>query len=319
MKIGLGLWLRSTAAWRAAISLGFLSGTLDPRITFTRASTGTYFDAAGVMQTAAVDVPRFDHDPVTLQPKGLLIEGARTNVLLGSAAPVTQNVTVTAQIYTLSFYGTGSIALSGVHVATLVGTGATNRVTLAFTPTAGTLTLTVTGSVTVGQLEAGAFASSPIVTTASSVTRAADVAVMTGANFSSWYNASEGAFVLDFGVANGVVGGVGNLFDDTQYFSASVGAVEIRSGAAISASLVIGSAANSKVAWAYKVDDFAACRNGGALQIDALGPVPVGPVRLAIGSNPWATDGGSSIFGHIRRLDYYRTRLPNSELQRLTA
>jgi len=38
----------------ASVSLDFMTpGVLDPRITFTRASTATYFDSAGVMQTAA--------------------------------------------------------------------------------------------------------------------------------------------------------------------------------------------------------------------------------------------------------------------------
>lgn len=50
-------------------------------LTFTRGSTGTYFDSSGVMQTAAADVPRFDHDPATGVANGLLIEGARTNLL----------------------------------------------------------------------------------------------------------------------------------------------------------------------------------------------------------------------------------------------
>ncbi|MBO6755754.1 MAG: hypothetical protein JJ902_05475 [Roseibium sp.] len=48
---------------------------------FARASAGTYFDAQGVLQTAAADVPRFDHDPVTGAPRGLLVEGAATNLL----------------------------------------------------------------------------------------------------------------------------------------------------------------------------------------------------------------------------------------------
>jgi hypothetical protein len=62
----------------------FRPGVLDPRITFTRASTGTYFDAAGVMQTAAINAPRFDHHPATLKRLGLLVEPQRTNLLLRS-------------------------------------------------------------------------------------------------------------------------------------------------------------------------------------------------------------------------------------------
>lgn len=46
---------------------------------FTRASTGTYFDSAGVLQSAAINVPRFDYDPATSLPRGILIEGAATN------------------------------------------------------------------------------------------------------------------------------------------------------------------------------------------------------------------------------------------------
>ena len=55
------------------------SGVLDPRITFTRASTATYFDASGTLQSAATDAPRFDFNPSTLAAQGLLIEEARTN------------------------------------------------------------------------------------------------------------------------------------------------------------------------------------------------------------------------------------------------
>jgi hypothetical protein len=64
----------------ASLDLNFLAGALDSRITFTRASTATYFDATGTMQTAATNVPRFDNDPVLLTPLGLLIEEARTNI-----------------------------------------------------------------------------------------------------------------------------------------------------------------------------------------------------------------------------------------------
>lgn len=58
----------------------------DPRITFTRASSGTYIDALGRVRTAAANQPRFEFDPVTGQCLGLLIEESRTNLLLWSQA-----------------------------------------------------------------------------------------------------------------------------------------------------------------------------------------------------------------------------------------
>lgn len=60
------------------------SKTFANLITFTRTTTATYVDSAGVLQTAASGSARFDHDPVTLEAKGLLIEAAATNLLLRS-------------------------------------------------------------------------------------------------------------------------------------------------------------------------------------------------------------------------------------------
>jgi hypothetical protein len=68
-----------------SLSLDFMTpGTLSPLITFIRASTATYFDSAGVMQTAAVNAPRWDYDPATLQLRGLLLEDQRTNGIRNS-------------------------------------------------------------------------------------------------------------------------------------------------------------------------------------------------------------------------------------------
>ena len=48
------------------------------------------------------------------------------------------------------------------------------------------------------QVETGAFATSYIPTTSTSLVRNADVATMTGTNFSDWYNASEGTFFCEY-------------------------------------------------------------------------------------------------------------------------
>lgn len=87
------------------------------------------------------------------------VRGNMVNWLSGTNALATQNVTVSATPYTLSFTGTGTVTLSGTSTAgPLVGTGASNRVSLTFTPTQGTLTLTVTGSVISAQLNLGSTA-----------------------------------------------------------------------------------------------------------------------------------------------------------------
>jgi len=60
------------------------SKTFSELVTFTRASSGWYWDETGTLQEAGTDEPRFDHDPVTGEALGLLIEGQRTNLLLQS-------------------------------------------------------------------------------------------------------------------------------------------------------------------------------------------------------------------------------------------
>lgn len=70
---------------RPSLLLDFAAARFaDPRITFTRASTGTCFDALGRLVTVAANQPRFDFDPATGLCLGLLIEESRTNLLLHS-------------------------------------------------------------------------------------------------------------------------------------------------------------------------------------------------------------------------------------------
>jgi hypothetical protein len=58
-----------------------LTARKGPTPTFTRASTATFVGSNGLIQSAAINTPRFDHNPVTLACKGLLIEESRTNII----------------------------------------------------------------------------------------------------------------------------------------------------------------------------------------------------------------------------------------------
>ena len=100
--------------------------------------------------------------------------GGRRNLLLNTDTLATQSLTVAAVAHTLAFTGTGTVTLSGASIAgPLIGTGASNRVSLTFTPTAASLTLTVVGSVTLAQLELGSTATAyQKVTTQHDVTEA---------------------------------------------------------------------------------------------------------------------------------------------------
>jgi hypothetical protein len=83
----------------------------------------------------------------------------RRNRFLNTATLSTQTVTaVMATPLTVSFTGTGTITFSTAYSGSLVGTGASDRVSVTFTPAAGNLVCTVTGSVTLAQCEVGSTA-----------------------------------------------------------------------------------------------------------------------------------------------------------------
>lgn len=52
--------------------------------TFARSSTAYYTNSSGILTQAGSGVIRFDYDPVSLNPKGILREGASTNLALQS-------------------------------------------------------------------------------------------------------------------------------------------------------------------------------------------------------------------------------------------
>jgi hypothetical protein len=311
------------------MALDFTTASLDPRVTFTRTgNTATVTDSSGVIVGINANLPRFDYNPTTLVCKGLLLEEARTNLLLNSLingiSLITQLVTTTAVAHTLSFYGTGTIVLTGTSSATVVGTGAyPSRKTLTFTPTAGVLTVTVTGTVQFAQLEVGAFATSYIPTDATSKTRNADNAVMTGTNFSSWYNASEGAVTCEW-IPNQIVA-AGRLFSMGSSNTNLIMCLQTATGipqfqvidtSVTQVSLATGGLAsiNNKIAISssYKLNSFAKATQGANLQTDTNGTVPTGVNSAVIGTS---FTGTQYINGCVSKIFYYPQRLINAELQ----
>lgn len=424
-----------TAAWRVDangfIPVGFAvkptlnldfagTKTLDSRITFTRASSATYFDANGVLQTAGSGVARFDHNPTTLQSLGLLIEEQRTNSIrnntmqgavagvIGSGGSLPTNwftftsltgltrevvavgtenginyvdfrlsgtpggtlpgsltlfleslgniVAAPSQVWTSSVYvklaGGGLTNISSVNIGLQARTAAGGflaQYTGSATPT-GTLTRAsftgpampasteraepimtinftagvasdITLRIGLPQLELGAFATSVIPTTGSAATRNADVATMTGTNFSSWYRADEGTLFVNFAqidvlnqkIAASITDGTtsNRILIETRASAAGSKFRVVTGGttqAEINTTLAFTAGQSLFTASTYKVNDFATCVNGGSVGTDTLGTIPV-VSDLVI---------GQSNSTYIRKLAFYPTRLSNAQLQALT-
>ncbi len=56
------------------------SKSLDPRVQFSRASAATCIGPTGYVEDVGTNQPRFDHDPVTGESLGILVENGRTNI-----------------------------------------------------------------------------------------------------------------------------------------------------------------------------------------------------------------------------------------------
>lgn len=306
---------------RPSLDLNFAGiRRLDPRITFTRASTATYTDANGILQTAAAGEARFDHSD-TGESLGLLIEEARTNLFLNSAALSTQSVTVTAGSHALSFYGTGTVALSGDATGTLVGTGDSDRVSLVVVAAAGTVTATVTGTVTNAQLEAGPFLTSYIPTAGSTATRAADLCTIEGAAFSSFFNFGDHTTFIQWRRPDNISRGWmyrylnGDFQEQMQENNNVVSGTTWGYGGS---NMQGGSSGNRKAAIAV-TQGFSQLAYSGSLGTRTdRGSTSGVTDRMIIGHTD-RTDSSSSINGHIARLTYYPVRLPDEQLQALTS
>ena len=410
---------------RPSLDLRFaLTKKLDPRITFTRGSTGTYFGSDGIMRTAGVNEPRFNHDPIIGQSLGLLIEESRTNLLTYSedfsqgvwtkhnssinsnvitAPDNTSNATklientsnvqhmvyrnLTSAVnttYTFSFFAKSAErqyvlasfsggGLSGdcvVGVSLIDGSVTTTsnspentsvtklpngwyRITLTkTTPSAsafqprilisrtGSSSQTYQADGTSGlylwgaQLEAGAFPTSYIPTTASTVTRSADNASMTGTNFSSWYNQGEGTILVNLvpnysnAVANRfrrfltISAGSGNQDNVIQLISIDNSnqiqfAVWNSNVFQAGENLTVPSGTAGKIGYSIKQNSCVLVGNGRLLQNDNTCIIPTILNRLDIGG--YVNNSGYQSTSTISRLTYYPIALTPTQLINLTS
>jgi hypothetical protein len=174
------------------------------------------------------------------------------------------------------------------------------------------------------QLEAGGFPTSYIPTVASQVTRAADAAVMTGTNFSSWYNQAEGTFYSRFDTAP--AGGTAQrriiyASDNTanNRIDLSLGtdgistAINVIVGGVTQASIAPTVSATN-IAGAYQVNSFSAAAMGVLGTPDNSGTVPT-VSQQNIGSGL----GNEHLNGHVQKIAYYPLRVTNAQLQALTS
>lgn len=174
------------------------------------------------------------------------------------------------------------------------------------------------------QFEPGAFATTPIHTTSASVTRAADSATMTGSNFSSWFNATQGTFVADATYVPGASGAAAMVVFSANNASANgymtykgslSGSITPIYDAGTLANVLAALPGGNRVKYAmtYSATSDTACANGGAISSAATISVAT-PIQMQIGR----AVAGYLFTGTIARLRYYNTALTNAQLQALT-
>jgi hypothetical protein len=181
------------------------------------------------------------------------------------------------------------------------------------------------------QLEVGSFPTSYIPTTTGSVVRSADVCNITGANFTSFYNQSEGTLFADvtpqsiaqlatvLAVNSGSSQNQHGIYKTNAALTAAGlrwGATSVLTGFVTQAAIVTGTdvaISRSKLSYAYKLDDFSFAYAGTIVGTDTSGTLP-SPTTMQIGNR----DGALQINGHLASIRYYKKRLPNAKLQALT-
>lgn len=219
-------------------------------------------------------------------------------------------------------FANGWFRITATCTATSTGTAATDTF-LFLLNAAGSASFTGDGISGVylwgAQLEETNSPTSYIPTVASTVTRNADVATMTGTNFSDWYSAGAGGVVVR--VLPSTVSGTRPAL---QFDDATADEIIALRGNTTNPELVIvdgGSpqaqidagtiAANTayNLGAAWNTDNCAAAVNGGAAVTDTSATIPT-VTQARLGS-----DGTNYLNGNIQTLRYWPQRIINAEVQ----
>ena len=181
-----------------------------------------------------------------------------------------------------------------------------------------------------GQVEENIFVTSLIETDGSTVTRATDFAEITGTNFSNFFNQSEGT--IFFENAQSAETNIPFAYDFSDgttenshrlLYISTTNPTPIKVRTKVSNSNITDISYTAppvgqfqKIAYGYKVNDFALSVNGASVLSDTNGAVPTVINKLTLG-NAFSTV--NAISGHIKRLAYLPTRLLNATLQLITS
>lgn len=230
--------------------------------------------------------------------------------------------------------GNGWFRCSVTRAATSTGTGAVYFITATAAGTDSYLGDGASGILVYGaQVEAGTFATSYIPTEATAVTRNADVASMTGTNFSDWYNATEGtAFAKGILLPSSLAVASRRAFwfdnsTTSQYANAwhvSANPAQSTLDSNVISSGVLQSTMRPShtftegqvlsMCGAMKVSGSAVAINGGAPATAATATLPVGLNILRIGSHR----DGSNWNGWLQGFRYWPQRVTNAEVQAIS-
>jgi len=215
-----------------------------------------------------------------------------------SGSAISQILPINNGWYRVSFSVSGITNCPIIYIASVYGTAPWNvNVSFAFWG---------------AQLEAGSFPTSYIPTSGSTVTRAADVASITGTNFSNFYNNTEGTWFTD--MALGYTQNAGNPFTFGGVFYTTVASGSIRTlgnNPTIMSGLSNSQTIPSKTAVALKSQDFKVYRDGTQTgSNNSLAYTPTG--------TQWLINSSLGSLGRIKRVTYWPKRLPDIELQQLT-